>query len=333
LTVLGTEVRDPTNPPGTPLAPGSLDGTPCTNVGNVVDGELVPRRSKGDGFTHRVNIQYKPVEDVMLYATWSRGFRPGGINRQPNAPAYDPDYLTNYELGWKTMFGPIRWNGAIYSQLWKGFQFSFLGENSLTVIQNGRDARVRGIETDVGYTGGGFTLNAAAAYTDAKTKGNICNFALGNEDCSGLDDGGDPDFIITPSGTRLPVTPKFKMAATGRYTWPLGVGRAHVQGGVSYQSSAASDVRQVSFACGPIIGDDICGEINPNDIVGRIRSSTLVDLFAGYDWNTYSVEIFAKNLFDARNDVSRFVVCSICTQNKIVAGRPRVIGLRLGARF
>jgi outer membrane receptor protein involved in Fe transport len=123
------------------------------------------------------------------------------------------------------------------------------------------------------------------------------------------------------------------MAATGRYTWPMGPGRAHVQGGVSYQSSAASDVRQVSFACGPIIGDDICGEINPNDIVGRIRSSTLVDLFAGYDWNTYSVEIFAKNLFDARNDVSRFVVCSICTQNKIVAGRPRVIGLRLGARF
>ncbi|MGI8611986.1 MAG: TonB-dependent receptor, partial [Sphingomicrobium sp.] len=100
LTVNGLEVR--ADVPGAALAPGSLDGTPCTNVGNVKNGELVPRRSKGDGFTHRVNAQYKPNEDVMLYATWSRGFRPGGINRQPSAPAYDPDYLTNYELGWKT---------------------------------------------------------------------------------------------------------------------------------------------------------------------------------------------------------------------------------------
>ncbi|HEY0163957.1 MAG TPA: TonB-dependent receptor, partial [Sphingomicrobium sp.] len=69
LTVLGTEARDPTNPVGTPLAPGSLDGTPCTNVGNVVDGELVPRRSKGSGFTHRLNAQYKPNDDMMFYAT------------------------------------------------------------------------------------------------------------------------------------------------------------------------------------------------------------------------------------------------------------------------
>ena len=324
LTVNGLEVR--ADVPGAPLAPGSLDDTPCTNVGNVVDGKLVPRRSKGDGFTHRVNAQYKPNEDVMLYATWSRGFRPGGINRQPNAPAYDPDYLTNYELGWKTNFGPIRWNGAIYHQVWKGFQFSFLGENSLTVIQNGRDAKVQGIETDVGYTGGGFTLNAAAAYTNAKTKGNICDSILDDEECT---DSG----IITPSGTRLPVTPKFKLATTARYAWPMGPGNAHVQGGLSYQSSASADIRQASFACGPILGSDICGGINPNDFVGRIRSSTLVDLFAGYDWASYSVELFAKNLFDERNDVSRFVVCSICTQNKILAGRPRTIGIRAGMKF
>ena len=50
----------------------------------------------------------------------------------------------------------------------------FLGVNSLTEIQNGRDARINGIETDFSYVHGGLTLNAAAAYTDAKTKGNIC---------------------------------------------------------------------------------------------------------------------------------------------------------------
>ena len=76
----------------------------------------------------------------MFYATWSKGFRPGGINRQPGLAPYNPDFLINYELGWKTTLGPLRWNGAIYHQLWKKFQFSFLGENSLTVVQNGRDA-------------------------------------------------------------------------------------------------------------------------------------------------------------------------------------------------
>jgi outer membrane receptor protein involved in Fe transport len=313
LTVNGLQLR---NDPNSPLASGGVNGTPCTNVGDVRDGELVPRRSKGKGFTHRLNAQYKPNDDMMFYATWSRGFRPGGINRQPNAPAYDPDYLTNYELGWKTNFGPIRWNGAVYNQIWKGFQFSFLGENSLTVIQNGRDATVRGVESDVGYTGGGLTLNAAVSLTRAKTKGNICQSILDDKDCS-------DSFVVTPSGSRLPVTPKFKVAGTARYAWDVGTGKAHVQTGISHQTSARADIRQDTSGAGD----------NPNDFLGKIRGSTLVDLFGGYSWSTYTAELFAQNLFDERNELSRFVVCSICTNTKIVPGRPRVIGVRFGARF
>ncbi|GAA4024058.1 TonB-dependent receptor [Sphingomonas swuensis] len=310
---------------GAIVVTGSLPGTPCTNVGNLVDGKLVPRRSKGDGFTHRLNAQYKFTDDVMVYATWSRGFRPGGINRQPVAPAYDPDYLTNYELGWKTSFGPVRWNGAIYRQRWEGFQFSFLGENSLTVIQNGRDAIVKGIETDLNYTVGGLTLNAAAAYTDAKTKGNICNFSLGNEDCSGLDSRGRRDFVVTPDGSRLPVTPRFKGSATARYAWLLGPGRAHVQGSVSYQGSAAADIRRNAGS--------FSSPIDPNSVLGRVKSSTLVDLFAGFDWAKYNVELFATNLFDEKTELTRAVACSICTNTRVYIGRPRTIGLRFGTKF
>ena len=112
----------------------------------------------------------------MFYATWSKGFRPGGINRQPGLEPYDPDFLVNYELGWKTQLGPFRWNGAVYHQVWEKFQFSFLGENSLTVVQNGRDARINGLETDINYVAGGLTLNAAAAFTDAKTKENSASW-------------------------------------------------------------------------------------------------------------------------------------------------------------
>jgi outer membrane receptor protein involved in Fe transport len=317
--------------PNSPLATGDLDyNIPCFNVANVdSNGRAIPRRSKGDGVLYRFNGTWKPQENLMFYATWSKGFRPGGINRQPLAPPYQPDFLINYELGWKTtLFGSrLRWNGAVYHQKWEDIQFSFLGLNSLTVIQNGRDARINGIETDINYTVGGLSLTAAAAYTDAKTKGNICEAAIEvdpSPDCSGIIDINDPDdpddddfnSIVTPSGTRLPITPKFKASVTARYAWPVWAGRAHVQGALAYQSSARSDL-----------------DPGQNALLGRLKSSTLVDLFAGYSWKNYNVELFGSNIFDERNELSRFVVCSICTQVKIVPGRPRTIGLRAGMKF
>ena len=305
---------------------GALADTPCINVGRFENGEVKPKESKDHGWTYRFNGTWKPQDDLMFYATWSKGFRPGGINRQPGLAPYDPDFLINYELGWKTTFGPFRWNGAIYHQLWKKFQFSFLGENSLTVVQNGRDAKINGIESDIAYNSGGLSLSAAAAYTDAKTKDNVCGVA-GNPvaDCHLLlDDGGTPndpsddvfDEITAPKGARLPITPKFKFSATARYTWDLGPGRAHGQIGLVHQGSAPSALRTA---------DD--------ELTGKLHAYTIVDIFGGYDWNNHSVELFVTNLFDERNELSRFVVCSICTSVKIVPGAPRTIGLRLGTKF
>ncbi|HYX47152.1 MAG TPA: TonB-dependent receptor, partial [Sphingomicrobium sp.] len=291
------------------------------NVADVANGKAVPRRSEGTGHIHRLNIQWKPAENLMFYATWSKGFRPGGINRQPDTPPYAPDFLTNYEAGWKTSFGGSRvtWNGAIYHQIWEGFQFGYLGPNSLTVIQNGRNARVDGIESQVNYVVGGLSLTAAAAYTNAKTSGNICKAAIvvdPDPECGGLQSNGKPDFIVVPSGSRLAITPKFKASGTARYTWPMWSGHAHVQGAISYQGSAPADLRPADAA-----------------VIGDIHASTLVDLFLGYDWSRYSAELFATNVFDERNELSRFVVCGACTQVKIVPGRPRTIGLRIGAHF
>ena len=327
LTVNGELLKDDLS---SALATGGVANTPCTNVGVVVNGKLQPKRSKGNGWLYRFNAQWKPTDGVMLYATWSKGYRPGGINRQPTAPAYGPDFLTNYEAGWKTTFmgSRLRWNGAIYRQKWESIQFSYLGANSLTVTQNGRNAISKGIETDINYIEGGLSLSAAAAYTDAKTSGNICHAAVvvdPTPDCTGvIDDNGTPndpsddtiDYIVVPSGSRLPITPKFKASATARYTWPMGPGHAHVQGAVAYQGSAPSDIFPAQ-----------------TQLIGRIPSSTLVDLFLGYDWSRYSAEIFATNVFDERNELSRFVVCSVCTQAKIIPGRPRTIGLRVGAHF
>jgi outer membrane receptor protein involved in Fe transport len=217
-------------------------------------------------------------------------------------------------------------------------QFAFLGANSFTEIHNGKDARVNGIETDINYVHGGLTLNAAAAYTDAKTKGNICNvFADTTSDCSE-----DGDFITAPSGTRLPVTPKFKGSATARYTWPVWADvHAHVQGAISYQGSAPSSLRtqvqlvgpdatSVCAAAGALLPDGLC---DPNKFQGKLRAATLVDLFAGLDWPRWNIEVFATNIFDKRNDLSRFTACGSCTRALVVPGRPRTIGIRAGMKF
>ena len=325
-TADGSTVRDDT---GAALLPPVVAGSPCTNLGVFENGTVVPKHAKGNGFIHRLNLEWKPQKGTMFYATWSRGFRPGGINRRADIGPYNPDYLTNLEVGWKTSFGPWRWNGAAYHDIWQKFQFAFLGANSFTEIHNGKDAVVNGIETDISYVQGGLSLNAAASYTDAKTKGAICNvFGDTSANCTGV----SGDFITAPSGTRLPVTPKFKGSATARYSWPAFADvRAHVQGSVSYQGSAPSSLRTLI----ELVPQGVGPYINPNDpsAQGMLKASTLVDLFAGLDWPSWSVEVFAKNAFDDRNQLSRFTACGSCTRALVVVGQPRTIGIRAGMKF
>jgi outer membrane receptor protein involved in Fe transport len=224
----------------------------------------------------------------------------------------------------------LRWNGALYHQKWKKFQFSFLGQNSFTEIHNGKDANINGVETDVNYVSGGLTLNASAAYTDAKTKGNVCGTVDDTTaDCT-------LSFISVPSGSRLPVTPKFKGSATARYSFPAWADvKAHVQGGIAYKGSARSSLRSLTVMSG--IGLD-CTSLgfatcDPNLWQGKIRSSTVVDFFAGLDWPRWNVEAFVTNLFDSRDELSRGVNCGSCTRVLVVPGRPRTFGIRTGVKF
>ncbi len=309
------------------LIPGVVPGTPCTNLANFQNGGLVPVQAKDDGFTHRININWDVTDDVLLYATWSRGFRPGGINRRADVPPYDADFLTNYEIGWKTTFPGtgVRFNGAIYQQNWNDFQFSFLGPNSFTVINNGPNARIRGIEMDLNYQVDGFNLTAAASYTDAETRQNLCALADPTFTCA---DTGNGNFVSAPAGTRLPITPRFKASASARYSFDLGDARAHVQGVLAHQSSASSDIRTAIVQAGT------GNTVNPAALQGRLEGFTTVGLSTGVDWSNWTFEAFVANLFDERGQLSRFQQCGSCSQRPyIVPNQPRTFGLRAGYRF
>lgn len=297
----------------TTLVPGLVPGTFCTNLGTPLNGTVVPKSTRDSGFTHKLNLTWKPSDQALIYGTWSRGFRPGGINRRASIPPYAADFLTNFEIGWKlSPIQGLRFNGAVYYQKWKNFQYSFLGENSFTQIQNGANADIKGVEMDLSYnTGMGLTFTAAAAYTDAKLDGNLCSGASDTTaDCSGSS-------ISAPDGTRLPITPKFKGSATARYEFDAAGGKAHFQAGVAHQGSAASDIRVDTAA-----------------VLGKLDAFTTVDFAAGLEWDRISAELFIDNAFDELGDLSRFQNCGQCNLRiNIVPNQPRTIGLRLGAKF
>ena len=113
------------------------------------------------------------------------------------------------------------------------------------MIQNGRDARINGLESDLSYTAHGLSLTAAASYTDARTKGAICHSSVDTTaDCSAIIDG-DQDYIITPSGTRLPITPKFKEHGNSALQLADGFGpKPTSKGAWLIKGSSSVDVRQ-----------------------------------------------------------------------------------------
>lgn len=313
-TNTGQMVRDVAGSPGIVLAPATVAGTPCTNLGvfNPTTGKVDPKAARGDGVTYRLNATWKPTPGVMLYGTFSRGFRPGGINRRGDFGGYQPDYLKNYEIGFKTtpMRG-VRLNGAIYQQDWDKFQFSYLGPNSFTIITNGPTARIRGIELDLGYNVENFSFNVNGSYTDAVMSKNLCHRI-------------DPTFTCTSpgnsvdafAGTRLPVTPEFKVAGTARYTVPVGSAKAYGQVNASYQSGASADLRIAQSAT-----------------LGRLNGYGLVNLAVGADWDTFNLELFVSNLLDERGDASKFVQCGPCTRVYTAPVQPRMFGLRIGAKY
>lgn len=312
VTTTGAEFRD--NPTGTFATP-ILPGAPCTNV---------DKNTSDSDFIHKLNATYKINDDALVYATWSRGFRPGGINRRGTLPPYGPDELDNYELGWKTTFGAFRFNGAVYQEDWNNIQLSFLGANGLTEIRNAGIARIRGVEMDVGYRQGGFSLNAGFSYNDAEIRRDFCRIANATFDCTT-----PGNALLAPAGSRLPVTPKFKGNMIARYEFPISDWNGHVQLAANHTGSRATDLRTAQKA-----------------LKGNLGAYTTVDFSFGVKNDLWSIEAFATNLFDSFGVVNTGVSCveTVCgtgvTPSTPTGGafydtiiKPRVIGLKFSRDF
>ncbi|HEX8758145.1 MAG TPA: TonB-dependent receptor [Steroidobacteraceae bacterium] len=301
--------------------PSIVKNSPCTDL---------DARTSDTGHVPRVNVTYKITPNAMVYATYSKGFRPGGVNRIGGNVPYAADFLTNYEVGWKTQwFGnTLRWNGAFFWEDWKNFQFSFLGANSVTEIANGGAARIKGVENSLDWLATpNLLLTADFTFIDPVLTENYCG-TIGVTDCPGPNSAANGDYLpaggwigpIAPAGTNLPVAPKFKGNIVARYSLPtMGNWKPYAQVTAMYQNQTAQVLR----------GDQAI-------VVGNLPAYALVNLKLGVDGtNGMHADFFVSNLMNRLAELSRYTASNPSVDNQvyILPAQPRTFGIEFGQDF
>ncbi|UIP06604.1 TonB-dependent receptor [Erythrobacter sp. SDW2] len=199
---------------------------------------------KDDGFLFKLNTSFDVTDDVLVYATYSEGFRTGSANgvalcptplpntqivcALPNEFQYFPDTTNNYELGFKSQFADntVTLNGAVYYIKWNGPQVASATVNgSQPITINGAAAESKGFELALNWRPvPGLEIGGSYAYTDPQfTEDAIDLIAyFVPPGFSAPDDGnGNEDRLDGLAGDRLPGSPKSKLSLNASYETPL----------------------------------------------------------------------------------------------------------------
>lgn len=264
-----------TLPAGTPFPPGSPAGG-VTFTDSATFNDVSPR----------VVIDYKATDDVLLYASYSQGFKSGGFNSFGLSPAFDPEDINAFELGIKSEF----FDGSVRANL-SGFYYDY---SDLQVrvgvpiggvdIQNAASADVLGAEAE--FTAvpiDGLTLNANFAYLDA-TFGEGTLPAISP---AALFPIGAP-VALTPQsidGNRLSRAPEWQIYLAANYEFEVGdLGYLALRADWKYQTEVFFlEVNQ---------GDNTFREGPSNELGLRATLTTLDDQL--------DISVFGQNVTDNR---------------------------------
>jgi iron complex outermembrane receptor protein len=182
-------------------------------------------------FTPTLGVQWHFNDDAMLYASFSKGFKAGGWTTRLSAPldqaaieesAFGPETLKTYELGLKSQWldRRVQANAAIFYSNYNGIQLN-IQQGASPVAQNAGNAELKGAELELeALIGGGFSLNLAAAYIDAKYT----------------------DLLTTVTDVtidnKLPKTPKYKFTVSPQYDITLS-NSGKIRFGIDYTRTAS----------------------------------------------------------------------------------------------
>ena len=263
-----------------------------------------PDKAKTDGVIGKVTYSWNPSEDVMYYATWSEGFRPGLLNRpvgrtSPDGtytvpPAIDSDEITNYEFGWKTILkdGQLRFNGSVFMVDVSGLQTTIFDPSIVNLFfsDNAADAEIKGVEGDFTYYTNKEGLTVAGAFSVLDTK--ITKKLVPTND------------VIV--GTDLAFAPKFQGNLRVKQERPLTNGMmSHILVQFTFSDKSYSDVMEVNKA--------------------QQDSYSVLDLRVGISNDDWNAELYIDNVTDKRAAISNTFVFD---RQRISYIRPMTIGIR-----
>ncbi len=138
--------------------------------------ENVALALEDDRFTWRAALSYKPNDDVLMFASYSTGFKSGGFNSGAGATAlnqtrvFDRETVDSYELGAKTSWleNALQANLTFYLMDIGGFQDRSFDGLSF-VVRNAGNLRHQGFEFDARMAPSrNFVVNASLAYLDSQ---------------------------------------------------------------------------------------------------------------------------------------------------------------------
>ncbi|WP_404481850.1 TonB-dependent receptor [Novosphingobium sp. BL-52-GroH] len=295
---------------GLPATGAGLSGVGAG--GTVATGGNGTNTSRGstsaNNFSGKAVLQYDVADDVMVYGSFTRGYKGPAFNvffnhvAPTNSQAIDPEKSNSYEAGFKSQFFDrmLQVNASAFLVDYKGFQannFVLLNGAVVTNLTNAGTVRSKGAELDVTFAPtSGLTFRANAAYADAKVRKFNPNPLTNAPDAR--------------DGTRLPLAPKFSYTIGADYDVDVGPVKLYLSSDWHHVSKQFSDL----------------GESGPIDPYGLWNASIGV---SDPD-DRYRLTLMVKNILD-----DSYVLLNTSAGQRLMIPRDadRYAGLNLRARF
>ncbi|MBQ0796751.1 MAG: TonB-dependent receptor [Zhongshania sp.] len=292
---------------------------------------------KSEAPTGFLEFNYRPIDDVMLYTKYTRGYRQGSVNvaSDPGLDTHEHETVDTYEIGAKTTFGgpvPGRVNIAVFHNDLKDMQLQ-IGYNSAssgptTGIVNAGEAEINGFEVEA-YFQLFEPLSLSISYSQLDTE------LLKQSDVDPADveravteASGNPlsgqiaasTFVpIAAEGDELPYAPESSWVATLKYQLPVSADIGLMDVGVTYtytgeQRAAASNS-------------------TPHDVLPDYNLLNVNASWLGVLGSNFDLTLFGTNILDEQylTYVSGTYVATGIESRQV--GFPKMYGARLRYSF
>lgn len=267
----------------------------------------VRRHTTTDFFTYLVTPEFRITPDIMTYARFASGYRPGGSSGAlfANLPqTYRPDSAQTYELGLKgdVLDNALSIDTAVYYIRWNNIQYTTKAQN-VSYFTNGSGAKSQGVELSVqSRPVSGLTASAWVTWDEAVLTAPLVN---------------SPSYGV--SGDRLPYGSRFSGNASLQDEFQVGEETS------AFFGASASYVgnREGEFAATPPPGTAPLRQTLP----GYAR----IDVHSGLHYRSWTVNLFVNNAADRRGVISGGI--GTLDKNAFYYIQPRTVGLNVSTTF